>query len=56
MKRREIHGMTPHPEMADYLGILYTPVNKVMMKTTLKENGYFNARPYLVINMAMQGE
>ncbi len=46
----------PSPEITDYLGIIYTPVNKVMMKTTMKENGYSNARPYLVIDMAMQGE
>ena len=48
--------MTPHPEIADYLGILDTPVNKVMMKTSMKGNGYFNARPYLVIDMGIPGE
>jgi hypothetical protein len=48
--------MTPHLEIADYFGILDTPVNKVMMKTSMKGNGYFNARPYLVIDMAIQGE
>ena len=35
--------MSPYLGIADYLGILDAPVNNVMMKTTMKENGYFNA-------------
>jgi len=34
--------MTAHPGIADYLGILDTPANKVMMKTSMKGNGFLN--------------
>jgi hypothetical protein len=45
--------MTPHPERADYLRILDTPVNNVMMGTSMKGSGYSSARPYLVIDMGI---